>query len=219
MKNINSFRVSTRNIDSSAKTIECFINGEVGSYCHLHIFDNSSPTKYYNFKTKSFTNNFISQNSLDIILESNNFSFIIKLPGSSGGNSYTFLLIPNYHFETQILNGRKGLLKQTINQEKDVTVRFSTASDQADTNFVGIGAFIGSTDGSSNSNSSQTVNISEDLADSGDGLALGYKYSFDTTGFGGESTPRKAFLADSLQPVDTDFFTKLTKETNGTGSS
>lgn len=219
MKNINNFRVSTRNVGSSAITIECFINGEVGSYCHLHILDNSSPTKYYNFKTKSFTNSFISQNNFDIVLESNNFSFTVKLPASSGGNSYTFLLIPNYHFETQILNGRKGLLKQTINQEKDVTVRFSTASDQADTNFVGIGAFIGSTDGSSNSNSSQTVNISEDLADSGDGLALGYKYSFDTTGFGGSSTPRKAFLADSLQPADTDFFTKLTKETNGTGSS
>lgn len=219
MKNINSFRVSTRNIGSSAITVECFVNGDIDSHCDLHIFDNSSPTKYYNFKTKSFTNNFISQNSLDIILQSNNFNFTIKLPASSGGNSYTFLLIPNYHFETQILNGRKGLLKQTINQEKDVTVRFSTASDQADTNFVGIGAFIGSTDGSSNSNSSQTVNISEDLADSGDGLALGYKYSFDTAGFGGSRTPRKAFLADSLQPVDSDFFTKLVKETNGTGSS
>ena len=219
MKNINSFRVSTRNVDSSAKTIECFVVGEANSYCHLHIFDNSSPTKYYNFKTKSFTNSFISENSLDIILQSNSFGFTIKLPASSGGNGYTFLLIPNYHFETQVLNGRKGLLKQTINQEKDVTVRFSTSSDQADTNFVGIGAFIGSTNGSSNSNSSQTVNISEDLADSGDGLGLGYKYSFDTTGFGGASTPRRAFLADSLQPVDTAFFTKLTKETNGSGSS
>jgi len=50
-------------------------------------------------------------------------------------------------------------------------------------------------------------------------LSLGYKYSFDTTGFGGSRTPRRAFLADSLQPVDTDFFTKLIKQTNGTGSS
>ena len=219
MKNINSFKVSTRNIDSSAKTIECFITGEVGSYCHLHILDNSSPTKYYNFKTKSFVNGFNSQNNLNIVLDGNTFNFTIKIPSSPGGNSYTFLLIPNYHFETQVLGGGIGLLKQTINQEKDVTVRFSTSSDQADTNFVGIGAFIGSTSGSSNSRSTRTVSISEDLADTGDGLSLGYKYSFDTTGFGGASTPRRAFLADSLQPIDADFFTKLTKETNGTGSS
>ena len=219
MKNIEDFKISSRNVDSSATRVECFISGDIDSHCNLHIFDNSSPTKFYNFKTKSFVNGFNSQNNLNIVLESSAFNFTIKLPASSGGNGYTFLLIPNFHFETQVLNGRKGLLKQTINQEKDVTVRFSTSSDQADTNFVGIGAFIGSTSGSSNSNSSQTVNISEDLADSGDGLQLGYKYSFDTTGFGGSSTPRRAFLADSLQPIDADFFTKLTKETNGTGSS
>jgi hypothetical protein len=219
MKNINSFKILNRTIDSGAQTIECFVTGDIDSHCHLHIFDNSSPTKFYNFKTKSFVNGFNSQNNLNIVLGSNTFNFTIKIPASSAGNSYTFLLIPNYHFETQIQNGTIGLLTQKIEQEKDVTVRFSTSSDQADTNFVGIGAFIGSTNGSSNSNSSQTVNISEDLADSGDGLGLGYKYSFDITGFGGASTPRRAFLADSLQPVDTDFFTKLTKETNGSGSS
>jgi len=219
MKNINSFNILSKTIESTAQSIECFIQGDIGSYCHLHIFDNSSPTKFYNFKTKSFVNGFNSQNNLNIVLDGNTFNFTIKIPSSPGGNSYTFLLIPNYHFETQVLGGGIGLLKQTINQEKDVTVRFSTSSDQADTNFVGIGAFIGSTSGSSNSRSTRTVSISEDLADTGDGLSLGYKYSFDTTGFGGASTPRKAFLTDSLQPVDTDFFTKLTKETNGTGSS
>ena len=219
MKSINSFNILNKTIESTAQSIECFIQGDIGSYCHLHIFDNSSPTKFYNFKTKSFVNGFNSQNNLNIVLDGNTFNFTIKIPSSSGGNSYTFLLIPNYHFGTQIVGGSIGLLKQTINQEKDVTVRFSTSSDQADTNFVGIGAFIGSTSSSSNSRSTRTVSISEDLADTGDGLSLGYKYSFDTTGFGGSSTPRKAFLADSLQPADTDFFTKLTKETNGTGSS
>jgi len=219
MNNINSFKISNRKIDSGLQVVECSISGDIGSYCHLHIFDNSSPTKFYNFKTKSFVNGFNSQNNLNIVLGNNNFNFTVKIPASSAGNTYTFLLIPNYHFKTQVQNGSRGLLVAKVQQEKDVTVRFSTASDQADTNFVGIGAFIGSTDGSSNSSSSQTVNISEDLADSGDGLGLGYKYSFDTTGFGGSSTPRRAFLADSLQPVDTDFFTKLTKETDGSGSS
>lgn len=219
MKNINSFKISNRKIDSGLQVVECSISGDIASYCHLHIFDNSSPTKFYNFKTKSFVNGFNSQNNLNIVLDGNTFNFTVKIPASSAGNTYTFLLIPNYHFKTQVQNGSRGLLVAKVQQEKDVTVRFSTASDQADTNFVNIGNFIGSTDGSSNSNLSQTVNISATLADTGDGLALGYKYSFDTKGFGGASKPRKAFLADSLQPVDTDFFTKLTKETNGTGSS
>lgn len=219
MKNINTFEILNKTVDSRSQAVECFISGDIGSYCHLHILDNSSPTKFYNFKTKSFVNGFNSQNNLNIVLQGSSFNFTVKLPASSAGNNYTFLLIPSYHFETQLSNGRKGLLKQTINQEKDVTVRFSTSSDQADTSFVGIGAFIGSTAGSSNSRSPNTVSISEDLGDTGDGLQLGYKYSFDTTGFGGASTPRRAFLADSLQPIDADFFTKLIKETDGTGSS
>ena len=225
MKELTGFKVKTKSqsnglsISSEANTVECVITGDIGSHCHLHILDNSSPVKFYNFKTKAFSNGFISENNLDIVLSSTTFGFNINLPASSGGNTYIFLLIPNRHLNTQVKDNKLGLLRQDLQQEKDVTVRFSTSSDQADTNFVGIGAFIGSTSGSSNSSRAISVDISEDLGDTGDGLALGYKYSFDTAGFGGESTPRKAFLADSLQPVDSDFFTKLVKETNGTGSS
>ena len=60
MKSINSFNILNKTIESTAQSIECFIQGDIGSYCHLHIFDNSSPTKFYNFKTKSFVNGFES---------------------------------------------------------------------------------------------------------------------------------------------------------------
>ena len=199
MKELTGFKVKTKSqsnglsISSEANTVECVITGDIGSHCHLHILDNSSPVKFYNFKTKAFSNGFISENNLDIVLSSTTFGFNINLPASSGGNTYIFLLIPNRHLNTQVKDNKLGLLRQDLQQEKDVTVRFSTSSDQADTNFVGIGAFIGSTSGSSNSSRAISVDISEDLGDTGDGLALGYKYSFDTAGFGGEARLEKLF--------------------------
>ena len=45
MKNINTFEILNKTVDSGSQAVECFISGDIGSYCHLHILDNSSPTK------------------------------------------------------------------------------------------------------------------------------------------------------------------------------
>ena len=213
MKNIRNFTVNTVNITSRGNILNYVIEGDDGARCHLHVIDNSSPVKFYNFKTRAFTTTFTSENDLRIELLSNSFSSAISIPSNSSGNNYVLLLIPNKHYETQIQDGRLGLLSHSVGQPADVTVRFSTFSDQADANFAGIGAFIGSTSGSANEFKTVNVELSEDISDTGDGLQLGYKYSFDI------SESKRAFLEDELQPIDLDFFTKLTKETNGSGSS
>ena len=56
------------------------------------------------------------------------------------------------------------------------------------------------------------MSISKTLSDTGDGVTLGYKYTLPSAANNNNS------LADSLQPKDKDFFTKVTGQTNGTGT-
>ena len=215
-KKLTSITLNKNVLKSSIDTVGYTITGETGAVFNLQIKDSSTPNKFYNFKTNAFTNTFTSENTLsDVKILSKQYKNYINIPAASNGNTYKFLVFPNRHFDTD-----GDLLTETLTQESDITVRFTTASDQGDTNFEGIGAFTASStgfdnptfSGSSNTSSNTTVNTSLSLADGADSVALGYKCSFDKAKGGN-------FVADSLQPVESDFFIKFTKVTNGTGSS
>ena len=214
-KQLTSITLNKSILKSSIDTVGYSITGQEQAVFNLQIKDSSTPNKFYNFKTKAFTNTFTSENTLsDIRLTSKKYQGFISIPASSSGNVYKFLVFPNRHFDTD-----GDLLTATVTQESDITVRFTTASDQGDSNFEGIGLFAAPTGfdnpvftGSSNTSSNSTLTTSLSLADGADSVALGYKCSFDKAQGGN-------FIADSLQPVESDFFIKFTKTTSGTGSS
>jgi len=225
MKYINSFQINKSTISSAASPININVRGEVGAVFSLQIKDSSTPNKFFNFKTGAFTNTFTSENTLsNVKLTSRVYSTNITIPAVTNANTYKFFLFTDSHFNTEIKGGQnKYLLTQDLSQEGGVTVRFTMATDQADARFEGIGSFaaggaaslsIGdasSITGSSNTSSNSGFFFAQAMSDA-DSEPTGYKTSFN-------SNTKSNFIADSLQPADSDFFIKFTKTTNGTGSS
>lgn len=225
MKYINSFQINKSTISSAASPVNINVRGEVGAVFSLQIKDSSTPNKFFNFKTGVFTDTFTSENTLsNIELRSRVYSRNITIPAVTNANTYRFFLFTDSHFNTEIKGSQnKYLLTQDLTQEGGVTVRFTMATDQTETRFEGIGSFaaggasglsIGeasSITGSTNTASNAGFFFAQAMSDAQSPI-LGYKTSFSTA-------TKKNFIADSLQPADSDFFIKFTKTTNGTGSS
>ena len=193
MKKVNGIILNKNKLKSTANLLGYKITGEVGAVFSLQVKDSSSPNKFYNFKTKAFTNTFTSENTLsNVILDGTTYSGQISIPAASSGASYRFLVFAEPIFNTEIQSNNTFFLRKDITQEAGVTVRFSTASDQAASNFEGLGLNVGSVTGSAGLQTAEEITVTS--------------YSI-------------ADAADSLQPIDSDFFTSQSKTTNGSGSS
>lgn len=213
MKKVNSIILNKNKLKSNANLLGYKITGEVGAVFSLQVKDSSSPNKFYNFKTKAFTNTFTSENTLsNVVLNNTVYSGQIKIPAASSGASYRFLVFAEPIFNTEIQSNNTFFLRKDITQEAGVTVRFSTASDQAATNYVGLGTNVGSTSGSANQTSGTNITITDYEIKDNAGVAHGYKFEFD-------ARTKTQKVSDSLQPVDSDFFTSQSKTTSGSGSS
>ena len=212
MKEIRGLTVSQTKVTSKAGSIRYTITGDIGSVFSVQVIDASSPSKFYNFVTNTFTTSFTSENVLsNVVMGKNSAGGTIAIPSASSGNTYKIMVFTDPFFNTKIADSNNYLLTQTINQDSDITVRFSTSSDQDNTNLVGIGAFVGSTTGSSNTASNIEVAFTETLIDSSTG-AHGYKWTAPT------STNKDNSLAADLQPKDSDFYVQIATQTNGSGT-
>ena len=215
MKKITGFTVNANTLKTSATKLTYRIEGEQDAVFSLQVKDNSSPNKFYNFVTEAFTNDITSENTLANIKISGTYSGAIEIPATTGGNTYRFMLFANPSFDTEIdraVSVDKFFAGINIEQESQVTVRFSTFSEQDNTNLVGIGAFVGTTTGTSNAAANVRVDFTETLADSSTG-AHGYKWTAPT------GTNPSNSLASNLQPNESDFYVEKTHETVGSGSS
>lgn len=216
MKNITDLNLNKTSLSSSTNIINYKVLGEEGAVFSVQVKDSSSPNKFYNFETKVFTDTHTSENTLsNQVLGIGPYEGSINIPAASNGAEYRFFVFPIAHFDTLVKNANNPNhpLTMDITQDKDVTVRFSTSTDQTAESFVGVGAFTNSTTGSSNTVSNVVTNVSEyTIADSGDGLSLGYKFSYNV------NQRIYNFLQDSLQPIDSDFFTKVSTQTDGSGT-
>ena len=213
MKKIKEIELNKQVLKSSIERLTCRVVGEDSAVFSLQVKDSSSPNKFYNFKTNTFTNTFTSENTLKNTKILGNYNDItVKIPASSAGNEYRFLVFAESIFDTQAEGTNSFFIKKDITQEADVTVRFSTASDQAATNYVGLGTNVGSTSGSANQTPGANITITDYEIKDSSGAFHGYKFEFDVRN-------KTMKVADSLQPIDSDFFTKQTKETVGSGSS
>ena len=213
MKTIRNISLNKNILTSSKNTLEYKIIGDIGSVFSLQVKDSSSPNKFYNFKTNTFVNTFSSENTLSKkTLTSSFYDGLISIPAASSGAEYTFLVFVDPTFNTKTTGNNSFFIRKSIKQNPSTTVRFSTASDQAATNYVGLGTNVGSTVGSTIQASNAVISITDYEIKDNAGVAHGYKFEFN-------ANTRTQKVADSLQPIDNDFFTKQTKETVGSGSS
>jgi hypothetical protein len=215
MKEIKGLTLSRSNITSSSDNIVSRITGETGAVFSVQIIDASSQNKSYNFRTNTFTTAFISENVLtNVEMSGSHYDINISIPAAASGNTYKVMVFADPFFNTKIADSASSsdyLLTASTEQGSDVTVRFSTSTDQDATNLVGVGAFIGSTVGSSNSTSNTEVDFTEEIQDSSTG-SHGYKYTLPST------TNKSNTLDSALQPVDSDFYTAVSTQTDGAGT-
>ena len=110
-------------LKSTATFLKYKIQGDIGSVFSLQIKDSSSPNKFYNFKTNTFTNTFTSENTLsNIVLESNTFESSVNIPESLSGNNYRFLLFVEPIFNTEVTGENSFFLREEQpNQSKKET--------------------------------------------------------------------------------------------------
>lgn len=221
MKKITKFSTNPTNISSKINNVVVNVSGDDGAVFSLQIKDNSSPNKFYNFLTNTFTSTFTSENALNNMRISGTFNKTIVLPASSSSGVYDFLLFSYPEFETEISNSISSnsyFASTSVTQAKQVTVRFSTSSDQTAVNFLELGTFTNNdsvvmkVDDSAGSTSSRTMQIGKTLSNVDVSPVLGYKYTLPSV------TNNSNSLADSLQPKDKDFFTVVTGQTDGGGT-
>jgi len=214
MKKINSLSINKSSLPSSATKLSYNITGEQDAVFSLQIKDSSSPNKFYNFETNTFTTTFTSENTLSNVTLTDSYRGNVTIPAASSGNTYKFLLFASPHFDTEIshsLSVNSFFAHVEITQGSDVTVRFSTSTEQEPAFLVGIGAFVGSTAGSASAISNTEVAFTETLRDTTTG-SKGYKWTAPT------STNPSNSLADNLQPKDKDFYVEIATQTDGGGT-
>ena len=216
MKEIKTITLSKTQLLSSAGNVAYRINGEKDAVFSLQIIDASTQTKFYNFKTNLFTTAFVSENVLsNVKTGAQGYQGNVSIPASSSGNTYKFMVFTDPFFDTKIADSASSndyLLTSSLTQEANVTVRFSTSTEQLTDdepdNFEGVGGFVGSTSGSSNSAANTEVAFGTAIVDANDPV-LGYKWASPTT------TNASNSLDEALQPNDNDFYTAVATQTDG----
>ena len=220
MKLIKSIALDKINVKSSGDIVNYIISGDKDAVFSLQIRDTSSPTKFYNFETNVFQTGITSEHTLsNVSIPINSYQRSVNIPANSNGNEYRFLVFAQPHFDTKTSsNSNEILLTKDLTQRSDVTVRFSTKSDQAAERFEGQGLFTNTAlnaantglgnptaTGSSEASASTVVNFGQNLSDAGGTTFLGYKATFN-------QATQLHVIADSKQPVESDFFATITKQ-------
>ena len=212
MKLIKSIALDKINVKSSGDIVNYIISGDKDAVFSLQIRDTSSPTKFYNFETNVFETGITSEHTLtNVSIPINSYQRSVNIPAASAGNEYRFLVFAQPHFETKTSSSsNEVLLTKDLTQSSDVTVRFSSKSDQLAARFEGQGLFgsttsTGVASGSSEESTNTVVNTgSYTVSDAGGSTFLGYKATFNTA-------TQLHTIADSKQPAESDFFASITK--------
>ena len=128
MKNINSFKIKTSDLLTTASSRQYIVNGEKDAEFILQIFNSSQ--QFYNFNTKSFSATSTSKSALKVKMTGNRYNGSINFPANGSGDTYTILLITPADKDT-ILNfgAGKNSYSTTITQlASDVNLTFTTSS-------------------------------------------------------------------------------------------
>jgi hypothetical protein len=89
-KVIKNFAIDTRDIHSSGETRSFSINGDDGAIFSIEIYDNATPTNYYNFDTNLFST---LKHSSCLTGLSGSYNFSVKFPAATTLHAYTIEII------------------------------------------------------------------------------------------------------------------------------
>jgi len=126
MKLINSFNIDQSDLSALSTSRRFFIEGDQDAELILQVVNSSQ--QFYNFKTRSFTAFFNSENNLNVVLSGGNYSNSIVFPAASGV-TYTILLLTGSNEDTEINIGyRKNSHSVNITQVANSTLTFTPLS-------------------------------------------------------------------------------------------
>ena len=128
MKKITSFEIDESNMSALAQSRVFSVSGDEGAVFNLTV---TTPTKFYNFVSKTFQTSQSSETTLsNTRLDGGLFIGDIDFPADADGEVYTLNLIALPHFETEIDPLIQDLnnifLTRTITQVADVVVTFQS---------------------------------------------------------------------------------------------
>lgn len=129
MTKISSFSIQSSKIIAAGETRNYIIKGDVGAQFMLQVVQtSSSDQKFFNFKTNTFETNFSSSNNLSVTMLSRSYSSNIVFPAGVG-KTYHILLMSQPNSDTDILRKNRKTKNIKIEQEANVTLSISLASD------------------------------------------------------------------------------------------
>jgi len=128
MKRITGFTIDQSNLSALAQSRSFFVSGDAGAKFNLRV---TTPTKFYNFVSKTFVTTESSETTLsNVTLDTGSFSGDIAFPADADGETYTIDLFALPHFDTKISDNvqEKGdvVLTRIIVQVADVVVTFQS---------------------------------------------------------------------------------------------
>jgi len=220
MNYINNFTLNKNIVSSSGETITYTVAG--GSEAVFSLRVKNSSGNLYNFKTGVFSATQTTKSRLANQVISGTYTGVIAIPAAASGDTYTFMLFAEPSKNT-LLDDSLSLYNKiyyplNITQEKDVHVRVSLATDQASGRFEG-GIYDASASttyvevtGSSSTTTNQSTDYSVTVTDPASPL-LGYKCNAPDAG------SKLPTIDSSLQPVDSDFYIKVTTQTDGSATN
>jgi len=122
-KTINIVDIDQSDLSTLAQVRNLKVNGDVGSVFTVNVIklNGTSKESYYDFISKTFTDEFTSKNNLNVTLVSNNFIKPIKFAADTNGETYKILVLASEVDDTSFSDGSRVNVKE-ITQVGTTTV-------------------------------------------------------------------------------------------------
>jgi len=138
---INSIKLDSKKLDSSAGTFTFVVDGTIGALFDLQV-QRSSDSRYYDFNTGAFEANYTSASrSKKLKIGTHN----VSVPAASSGDTYTIQIYTHPAYNTEIAFGNKYFFTASKKQFKDSTITLIASGGGTAIQDTTIGTATGST--------------------------------------------------------------------------
>ncbi len=122
-KIINSVQINQKDLSTLSEVRNLKVSGDVGSVFNLNVIKVNGTNKesYYDFNSKTFTDEFTSKNNLNVILNTLSTTIPIKFAADTNGETYKILVLASEVDNTSFSNGSRVNVKE-ITQVGTTTV-------------------------------------------------------------------------------------------------
>jgi hypothetical protein len=122
-KIINSVQINQKDLSTLSEVRNLKVSGDVGSVFNLNVIKVNGTNKesYYDFNSKTFTDEFTSKNNLNVSLNTLSTTIPIKFAADTNGETYKILVLASEVDNTSFSNGSRVNVKE-ITQVGTTTV-------------------------------------------------------------------------------------------------